>query len=84
MAPVRESILKKRKRAEDWASKREAAAQVSKKKAEDRKKEIFKRAEQYVKEYRDQESDAIRLKREAKKKGGFYVEPEAKLAFVVC
>jgi large subunit ribosomal protein L7e len=30
-----------------------------------------------------QESDLIRLKREAKKGGGFYVEPEAKLAFVV-
>lgn len=25
----------------------------------------------------------MRLKREAKKQGGFYVEPEAKLAFVV-
>ena len=30
-----------------------------------------------------QEKDLIRLKREAKKKGGFYVEDEAKLAFVV-
>ena len=30
-----------------------------------------------------QEKDLIRLKREAKKKGGFYVEQEAKLAFVV-
>lgn len=30
-----------------------------------------------------QEKDLIRLKREAKAKGGFYVEPEAKLAFVV-
>jgi large subunit ribosomal protein L7e len=30
-----------------------------------------------------QEADLIRLKREAKKGGGFYVEPEAKLAFVV-
>ena len=30
-----------------------------------------------------QEKDLIRLKREAKTKGGFYVEPEAKLAFVV-
>ena len=30
-----------------------------------------------------QEKDLIRLKREAKKKGGFYVEEEAKLAFVV-
>ncbi len=30
-----------------------------------------------------QEKDLIRLKREAKAKGGFYVEPEAKVAFVV-
>lgn len=30
-----------------------------------------------------QEKDTIRLRREAKQKGGFYVEPEAKLAFVV-
>lgn len=30
-----------------------------------------------------QEADLIRLKREAKLKGGFYVEPEAKLMFVI-
>lgn len=30
-----------------------------------------------------QELDLIRLKREAKAKGGFYVEPEAKVVFVV-
>ena len=30
-----------------------------------------------------QEKDLIRLKREAKKNNGFYVEPEGKLAFVV-
>jgi large subunit ribosomal protein L7e len=30
-----------------------------------------------------QEADLVRLKREAKKQGGFYVEPEAKLAFVI-
>jgi Ribosomal protein L30p/L7e len=32
---------------------------------------------------RPQEADLIRLRRDAKKAGGFYVEPEAKLAFVV-
>lgn len=32
---------------------------------------------------RSQEADAIRLKRDAKKQGGFYVPGEAKLAFVV-
>ena len=30
-----------------------------------------------------QEQDLVRLKREARHKGGFYVEPEAKLAFVI-
>ena len=30
-----------------------------------------------------QELDLVRMKREAKKSGGFYVEPEAKLVFVV-
>lgn len=36
-----------------------------------------------IKWYNLQEKDLIRLKRDAKTKGGFYVEPEAKLAFVV-
>jgi hypothetical protein len=31
----------------------------------------------------EQEADLIRLKREAKLKGGFYVEPEAKLMFII-
>ena len=44
---------------------------------------IFKRAEQYVKEYRRQELDEIRMRREAKKHGNFYVPAEAKLAFVI-
>jgi ribosomal protein L30/L7E len=30
-----------------------------------------------------QEQDLVRLKREAKKAGGFYVEAESKLAFVI-
>lgn len=33
--------------------------------------------------HQTQERDTIRLKREAKANGGFYVEPEAKLAYVV-
>ncbi|EIE19109.1 60S ribosomal protein L7 [Coccomyxa subellipsoidea C-169] len=80
---VPESVLKKRKRDEDWAAKKAATAGDAKKKSRDQRKEIFKRAESYVKEYRDQEKDLIRLKREAKSNGGFYVEPEAKVAFVV-
>jgi len=33
--------------------------------------------------YKQQEKELIRLKREAKAAKGFYVEPEAKLAFVI-
>merc|ERR1712243_44613 len=52
----------------------------------DRKKkrvEIFKRAEKFAKEYQDQERDEIRLRREAKKEGNYYVGAEPKLAFVM-
>jgi large subunit ribosomal protein L7e len=44
---------------------------------------IFKRAESYVKEYRDAEREKIRLARTAKQEGSFYVPAEPKLAFVV-
>merc|ERR1712207_4803 len=41
------------------------------------------RAEKYVKEYRERERDELRLTREAKKSGNFYVAAEPKLAFVM-
>jgi large subunit ribosomal protein L7e len=44
---------------------------------------VFKRAEQYVKEYREAEREKIRLTREAKKEGSFYVPAQPKLVFVV-
>lgn len=44
---------------------------------------IFKRAEAYVKEYRDAEREKIRLAREARAQGNFYVPDEPKLVFVV-
>jgi large subunit ribosomal protein L7e len=44
---------------------------------------IFKRAESYVKEYRDAEREKIRLSRESRKQGSFYVPEEPKLVFVV-
>jgi len=52
-------------------------------KAKATRKEIFKRAEKYVREYRKRERDEIRLRREAKAAGNFYVPAEAKVAFVV-
>ncbi|MCO5574186.1 hypothetical protein L7F22_027968 [Adiantum nelumboides] len=82
-AAVPESVLKKRKRDEQWALAKKEQAHQSKLKSFANRKVIFKRAEQYIKQYRQQEADLIRLKREAKLKGGFYVDPEAKLLFVI-
>jgi large subunit ribosomal protein L7e len=82
-AAVPESVLKKRRRADDWAAKRADAAAQKQLKVKSTRREVFKRAEAYAKEYRSQESDKIRLRREAKKGRGFYVEDEAKLVFVV-
>jgi len=47
------------------------------------RKTIFRNAEKYVKEYRSKERNLIRMRRQAKNAGNFFVEPEAKLAFVI-
>ncbi|KAB2613257.1 60S ribosomal protein L7-2 [Pyrus ussuriensis x Pyrus communis] len=80
---VPESVLKKRKREEQWAlAKEQERVAANKKKAENRKL-IYNRAKQYSEEYEQQEKELIQLKREAKLKGGFYVDPEAKLLFII-
>lgn len=80
---VPESVLKKRKTLEKIQADRAARAITSKKDAKNKRKIIFKRAEQYVQEYRSKERDEIRLRRAAKANNSFYVPADAKLAFVV-
>jgi large subunit ribosomal protein L7e len=81
--PVPESILKKRKSLETIKAKRkEASVKKSKARSKSRKL-LFKKAEQYVKEYRQEEKDLIRLKRIAKNSGNFYYPGEPKVAFVI-
>ncbi|KAG6741066.1 hypothetical protein POTOM_056550 [Populus tomentosa] len=80
---VPESVLKKQKRNEEWAlAKKEEKLALKKKNVENRKL-IYSRAKQYAKEYDDEQKELIRLKREARLKGGFYVNPEAKLLFII-
>ena len=50
---VPETVLKKRKRDEEWANKKSAAAAEAKQKSRASRKDIFKRAESYVNEYRN-------------------------------
>merc|ERR1712213_124134 len=80
---VPETLLKKRKARAEAKAKALKAAEVNKKKAQLKKGIIFKRAEKYVREYKAKESDLLRLRRQAKKNGNYYVEPEPKLAFVL-
>jgi len=81
--PVPESVLKKRKSLETLKAKRkESSAKRTKSRSKSRKL-LFKKAEQYVKDYRHEEKDLIRLKRIAKNSGNFYYPGEPKLAFVV-
>ncbi|XP_075215624.1 ribosomal protein L7 [Lycorma delicatula] len=80
---VPESILKRRKSRD---STRAALLRKAIKKRSSyykKKVEIFKRAERYIKEYRSKERDEIRLARQARNKGNYYIPGEAKLAFVV-
>merc|ERR1712122_318570 len=64
-------------------AERAKATVAAKKAAHAKRKEVFQRAEKYVKQYREKERDEIRLKREAKKNNGYYVPSEDKYAFVI-
>ena len=61
---VPESVLKKRKRQDKWDAEKKAADVAAGKKAEE-KRQAFKRAEAYVKEFRDQEQQITTMKRAA-------------------
>nr|CAJ17239.1 ribosomal protein L7e [Scarabaeus laticollis] len=80
---VPESVLKRRKKR--LAIRQGIKKTVLKKKTDyiKKRKLIFKRAEEYVKEYRLRERDEIRLARQARTRGNYYIPGEAKLAFVI-
>ncbi|AOW05378.1 60S ribosomal protein L7 [Yarrowia lipolytica] len=80
---VPETLLKKRKNADQIRAAKEAAAAEKKAANAEKDKVIFSRAEKYVKEYREAEREQIRLRREAKLNGTFYVPAEPKLVFVI-
>ncbi|KAH8683362.1 ribosomal protein L30, ferredoxin-like fold domain-containing protein [Tricladium varicosporioides] len=80
---VPETLLKKRKSQEKAREEKSAELEKKKKALKEKRGVIFKRAEKYVKEYRDQEREKIRLQRLAKQDGSFYIPAEEKLVFVV-
>nr|XP_039273854.1 60S ribosomal protein L7-like [Styela clava] len=80
---VPESLLKKRKAYQAQKAKAAQNAILNRKKGREKRKLMFKRAEQYVKEYRFKEREGIRLSRQARTHGNFYVPEQPKLAFVI-
>ncbi|XP_059637803.1 large ribosomal subunit protein uL30y-like isoform X2 [Cornus florida] len=81
-ALVPESVLKKQKRNEGWALADKQELEADKKKNVENQKLIFKKTMPYYEEYGEQVKELIQLKPEARLKGGFYVNPEAKLLFI--
>lgn len=81
--PLSEGAQKKKERNEKWsalqiaARKRIRAAKAASRHA------LKLRTYKYVKEYRLQREELIKNKREARAKGGFYREPEAKVVFCI-
>jgi len=78
-----ESLLKKRKTAEEHKAKRAKENVDERKKRSAVRKDLFKRAEKYAAEYRSTARAEIRFRRQSKNLGNFYVPPQPKVLFVV-
>ncbi len=83
MPKVPETLLKKRKQNAELRAARARALILNKKKQQQTKQDIFKRAEKYVREYKKQEQDLVRLRRVARRTKNFYVPAQPRLAFVI-
>jgi len=81
--PVPESILKRRKRNAALQAGLKKHIPKAKKARSLKRKAVFKKAEKYVKEYRQKEKEEIRLKRIAKQHNNYYVPAQPKLALVI-
>ncbi|KAF7721288.1 60S ribosomal protein L7 [Apophysomyces ossiformis] len=80
---VPETLLKKNKAEQKLAAERQAQKTELRKAKLAKRREIFKRAAKYHAEYKAAEKNEIRLRRQAKSKGNYYVPAESKLVFVV-
>merc|ERR1712225_230771 len=80
---VPETLLEKRKSTEKSREEKRATALEARKARKAKRQVIFKRAEQYVNEYNKKEREEIRLRRQAKANGDFYVPAQPKVYFVM-
>jgi len=80
--PLPESLVKQRKVHEKYVARQRAAKKIESRYRKVSRAKAIVKAEKHAKEYRDMETHLIRQRREAKAGGNFFVEPEAKVAFV--
>mmetsp|Transcript_9439 Transcript_9439/g.25117 ORF Transcript_9439/g.25117 Transcript_9439/m.25117 type:complete len:255 (-) Transcript_9439:81-845(-) len=82
-AVVPEKIKLKMARNANLLEEKTKAVSEAKTSLEEQRASLKKRTQEYEKEYADHQKKLIDLRREAKLGGNFFVEPEAKLLFVV-
>ncbi|CAJ1435000.1 unnamed protein product [Effrenium voratum] len=82
-AAVPELVKLKVARDEKLAEEKKAAIAAIKKTKEEERAKLKERTAAYEKEYAEASKELVKLRREAKVNGNFFVEPEAKLLFVV-
>jgi len=80
---VPEQVKAKAERNKTLAEKKRVALDEKSKSRSTLRSELKKRTAQYTKEYSDELQKLIDARREAKTKGHFFIEPEAKVVFVV-
>jgi len=81
--PVPETLLKKRRTSESRKLAAQKAKVAQKKTRKTSRRVIFKRAEQYLSEYRSLEKQLVHFRRVARTTGNYFIEPDAKLALVI-
>ncbi|KAI7863165.1 ribosomal protein L30, ferredoxin-like fold domain-containing protein [Spinellus fusiger] len=80
---VPETLLKKQRTDEKTATVAAQKKSEQLKAKSQTRKDIFKRADHYVREYRQKEQDEIRMRRMAKSQGDFFIPAQPQLLFVL-
>ena len=78
-----EGVLKKQKTTAAIKAADDAAREALKKKRKQNRREIYKRAQRYAKQYHTMERSEITLRRQAKDGGNFFLNAEPKIAVVI-
>ncbi|XP_074286071.1 large ribosomal subunit protein uL30y-like [Silene latifolia] len=80
---IEETVLKKRKHSEEWAIRRRQQLLDRQFKIQENKKLAFKRAEDFIKDFRIKEMDIVKMKHRVKRRKTSDTAPSSNLLFVI-